>query len=167
MFAENVVVDSVDLSKATLGEEEFQRRWARGEAEGEGRRDGSWEEYKGEGDDWDTELEMDPEFQKLSPEVNARVRAERQRRLERKPGLRADAMTLARPTFYRELPLKATMEDALVQSKEAQTTEYEIEHTEATRRGLSLQEDNILWPTSKEFDIELGEIGRASCRERV
>lgn len=111
----------------------------RGEFEWEG------EEFLGEG----------AAVEQISPEELARREAERLR-LERKPSLRADAYTLARPAFYRELLLATSME-TLSMDKEVQVTEYDIEKVEAERRGVLLEENNILWPTAKQFTIEMGE----------
>ncbi|CAL8100905.1 unnamed protein product [Orchesella dallaii] len=73
--------------------------------------------------------------------------------LERKESKRREANVMARPRGYLNLDLNDKMPFVTFEA-ETSVTPYDLEKELARQRGVSLSRDNILWPSSGEFQIE-------------
>jgi len=75
--------------------------------------------------------------------------------LERKESRRREAEVMARPRGYLSLDLNEKMPFVTFEA-ETSITPYDLEKELARQRGVSLSRDNILWPSSGEFQMETG-----------
>ncbi|ODM96651.1 A-kinase anchor protein 14 [Orchesella cincta] len=74
--------------------------------------------------------------------------------LERKESKRREAEVMARPRGYLNLDLNEKMPFVTFEA-ETSVTPYDLEKELARQRGVSLSRDNILWPSSGEFQMEM------------